>query len=232
MSVRVYFIGVCTHICRHPAFTPWLEVPHRVVLLAARTEQKVGECRIPPHESKLIINHEKPIDIGRGVTVSIGSGVERVEYDESYPKLVPRLLDLYPGLLPAPHIVQDRDHNFADAYVDITRGKLRPVCAYNARAVEWEIDDPSPVLTLRWWSRWDEPEKRPLASGSTICVVHTASGANEDDHRCHFLLHHGIAGPLLELPVPDLKNCTGEQVPSLCLRFNSLGPGCSDSNYP
>lgn len=238
MTIRVYFVGVCTHIKRDHKLTPWLDVPHRVVMIQAREGRKDIEGHpIPPHITTIEFDGQE-IEL-QSMTVSVVTSDMRpphVRYDkDSYPH-VPKLRDYAPeDLTPDPDVVQNRDASYADVYFDVDRGTFRGCCAHKSAAVELtiEVDDPTPILRLTPWCDRLQRIDYPLTPDSIICVRHIAQAAEDEKEdekeKDHFLLHSGIAGRLRYFPVPGHISCEGQI--EHCLP-NSLGPGCSDSSYP
>lgn len=247
MSVTVVFEGICTHVKKRKPQTPWLPVPHRVVLANARNPG----FGIPDHVGTLHI--EKKYVLG---TPERRRYLERVPGEPYVWKILGAALSIpcrdkleYPNedcMLPMPHVEGfgvDEDlltgktatAKTVDAFFDITAGTFSFCCfgdAYGATLTLGETG-PEPVLVIKPFSRLQRELRIRLTPNAVVEVRHTAGECSIDD-RHHFLLHYLIGRKIPKVNLDELTPCRERKTCGPCLKGEvlSLGVGCSSSGYP
>jgi hypothetical protein len=232
MAITVHFIGVCTHL--RDRDVPDLPVPHRVFMAHARTEQDYGSGKVPAHVTTLEIRPPgEPAETWdltgvrvRVVTSSTGS----VSYTNSWGTCMPRLSGHGRVTCSADAAVVVRGtRDVADAYFDVSAGTFEAVCHGKATGAKLTIDGTGPRLIVNGLTEDLPTMTRPLADGTELRVSHTdPTCAGEDKH--HFSMHYLIGG---KSRIPAGKKV--HEVDCTCASDEaivSLGPGCSNSEYP
>ena len=252
MSVTVYFEGICTHVRKDEEKTPWLEVPHRVVLANAR-QSKHDRPDIPDHEGTLYVDADSvqtplpedtpylKLKVGApgghtwniyGATVSIPSADDPLEY--CGPACMPPLAGV-PDFVPDKRYL-DSDQATADTvdfFFDIEKGELRDCCFGDAYGAKLHLTKAGadPSIVIRPFGRGPESRIR-LKPKAKVVVRHTAARCTDDDLH-HYLLHYLIGGSKLPKTTTYVLAPCRKPCPS-CMPGDvvSLGVGCSSSNFP
>lgn len=248
MSVTVVFEGICTHVRKDEKLTPWLDVPHRVVLANARKPgfgipDHVGTLHIDENDLAIVPKKRDYLEplVGKkyawkilGAALSIPS---RGTPDYPNPEC---MLHMPPvrGFAPLRKLVSGEKVTASevDAFFDITAGTFINCCfgeAYGATLTIEETEG-NPRLVVKPFDREKPDLDIYLNPGATVTVRHTAEECTIDD-RHHFLLHYLIGGAIPKgVPLDKLVPCGKAKGCVPCPKDDtvSLGIGCSSSGYP
>lgn len=221
MAIHFRFYGICTHLRKTGTD------PHRVVLVNGNrdfTHPKLKD--IPRHEAKLVIGNGAPETL-RGVALRIRT-VAPLDYT-GWTGVLPRA-DV-PSL--SDEVVKNENPAEAAAYVDIEGGTFSICCLKKAMVTTVTVNAAQVTFERRDFgsSEW---QKMELQDGMTIVISNASAGTHTEDRR-HFHLHYLVGGkagvdkakePGKECKsLPECPNAgAGDSV--------SLGPGCSNSEYP
>jgi hypothetical protein len=235
MTIKVQFIGICTH---HHELGP--SPQHRVVLVRADNGAYLNGNCIAPHIPKLRIDpkHVDRIEgfpyglepMGeaglwriRGVLFelegAVGSSVVR---DPSFSD-VPRLQtdSARPN---ASHEVIHREE--AACYFDLTAGTIKTIdTGHDAIATEVTVEtDADPALRVTcFWNR--AVSRFRLKQDAVVTIEHT--GYQLGDLDADFLLHFRILETVpADAKIPPEKKTQRNKVPG------DISIGCSNSQYP
>lgn len=234
-TLTVNFVGICTH------FSQNVPVPHRVVLVNATAAPTVMGVPIPPHFPTISIASSGAFPL-TGVSISVQNPAATPV--GPLPSDVANLTSLMSPIetlaVLSPQLVLDQISQFAACYFDIATGTFSTFNSNGNLAVRLVMDtvatpespNGDPLLLFTPF-----PNAPPLAtgltspmllaSGTTITVSNEAPPADETGPgsapSSHFLLHYLTATQMPGAPqVPPM--------PSLII--DSVGGGCSNSNYP
>ena len=245
MSIRVEFIGVCTHIMRKPEKgTGNLHVPHRVVLVNARKEVHFdGTGTVPAHEAKLrirglrggqeILGLERTWTTWRihsaMLTIAPVREDAKVEYTRNWN--LPRIENLHPKKLVETTLGPGGDPEVMVACFDVKDGIFEPVCHDKAHGAVLTVNAGSnPRLVISPLGTPGIDTSLELNEDAEIQLLHIAT-EHKHDHANHFYLHYLIAGKQLPPDAQPFKDECGGGGPTLSGPI-SLGPDCSNSSYP
>ena len=261
-SITVHFSGVCTHIVKQPEtpWLPTPHRVLLVNAIAGRAIPD-GGVTIPPHEPLITIDPAQLVhpDSAKdfaapflpvyedepgtwtllGVNLTIANPTGPYARDWRYLCGIPKLTTLDPmlGLLSGDFVVGSRVNNTA-AYFDVTSGGFTAFLtsdgAAAATAVITTVDD-NPQLVA---TSFDTLEQRRLIfnDGATIVVSNEEPKptSNDDDFLLNYLIARNLSAT--KPPIPPQSECllgvgvpNGAKVPRSAF---SIGPGCSNSNYP
>lgn len=230
-TLTIYYYGICTHLWQSDS-----SGPHRTVVVNARG----GDGRIAPHFPRLsikaddIISGEPPqLD---GVTITVRDRNPKQRYHPSYERCIPRLIqftkmriDLDPDAIDGLHPARTAGLIVAHGG-DWRAGRDEMGAATAYVTIETETEHP----TLRV-EQPDEiaPYDVVLRSGAVVLVSNTGLlGRGRDDEDYDFLLHFRVAKSTpTDASWPTEKDLHCEKLP-LSGISNTVGPGCSNSNYP
>lgn len=232
--VTVRFVGVCTHISR--ASLLGLPAQQRVVLVNARQGKLVRDTPIPAHAPGLRIG---PVEIEfHGCTLRLvtenSSSIPLIITD-TFHKL-PNLTELVGDLTtlgePSAEVVLDANPEHSSCYFDIDFGMLSACVDTNGAAVATLVVESAHAISLeiaKWdGSGTDVVELLPDAI-VWIANIDPPEITNQYPYR-DFLLHYLTAAMMPAVPqIPqsfDLPECSFAQL------FDTVGAGCSNSNYP
>lgn len=232
-QLTIYFYGVCTHFNRAKSVTA---LPHRVVLVEASKGARIHKKRIPPHEAVLCAGRvREPLT---GATVTVENVTSPLAYDSSYGNCIPSLSVLTPEPLAANlDVTMAEDRTRAAAHVDIHGGTF-----YGGTT---RLPDGSPGAATAWvvmQTATDRPtliidpfgpedgKRIELENDAKVLIAHV--GVEGRDSEYDFLLHLKIAKKMPRtMRVPGASRCPPVDVP-YCDDVTTVGPGCSNSNYP
>jgi hypothetical protein len=243
-NVTVHFVGICTHfsqatllrVSQSPSSTPLPK--HRVVLVNATDGLVVHETRIPPHIPMLAFGEEQIALSGCTVrlrTESASLPLEPTFADSFYalPNLTRLMRSLQAFGDPSAEVVLDQDPKQTACYFDIDFGTLSACLDQNGAAVATlEVTSPDPIMLEV--TPWDPPSSgtsHRLPSGTVVWVVNTDEpGIASNYPFVDFLLHYMTARTMPHTPqVPHallLERCPFDHP------YQTVGAGCSNSNYP
>ncbi|MEA2489802.1 MAG: hypothetical protein QOH21_1594 [Acidobacteriota bacterium] len=232
MAITVHFIGVCTHLRKKDV--PGLPVPHRVFVAHARTAQDFGSGTVPAHVATLEIRPPgAPVETWdlTGVRVRVvTSAGGAVSYGGSWGKCMPSLSGH--GRVKCtvdPNVVVRGTPDLADAYFDVAAGTFEAVCHGDATGAKLTIDGTAPRLLFSGLTDESPTMTRVLADGTELRLAHTEPTCTGDDNH-HFSMHYLVGG--------KAKIPTGKKTHDVKCKCEpdgdmvSLGPGCSNSEYP
>jgi hypothetical protein len=234
-QLTLYFVGAVTHFPQQPGSNE----PHRAVLHNARDGKKIGGHDIHPHWPRMVVSPPpaEPLPELDGVTIAV-RGVTSGPLDYSRYRCVPSVRDF-----------TDTDFEIDDevrrggscdktaAHVELERGTFRGGLTkwgedQRGVAVAWVelATAATPTLELR---RYGSPRTETLTLPDEAQVVFENLGREHGDDSDHdFLLHFLIAKAVPKnARYPKALLCADEvilpYVPNV-----TVGPGCSNSNYP
>jgi hypothetical protein len=229
-TLRVFFIGVCTHLWE---FTS-RETEHRVVLINASRGDEINGKTIHAHHAWLLLpGRERPERVplpGVRLTVPNASDPD-VTYDSSYFRCIPRVTTYAANLPPlSKAVVNGRDPALAAAYFDAA-GRFSGGVDDHGASIAWlDVETTGdPVLRIEGF-RDNSFQERILRDGDSIQIENLGPGSTGDsDHD--FLLNFKIAQSIpTDAGWPKTAmSCHAAEVP---FPYNTVGPGCSNSNYP
>jgi hypothetical protein len=233
--VTVHFVGICTHISQ--STLPELPATQRVVLVNARDGYEVHAVPIPRHLPVLQIEPAEPIELPGCTMRLVTSAAVPFTADPTFDAL-PNLRQLVQGLTalsaPSAEVVLDRNAQRSACYFDIDFGTLSACLDHNGAAVA-TLDAKSPEPIWLEIARWDgsDTEVIELPDGTVVWVAN-ADPDPDSKGVAHpfvdFLLHYATAATMPHTPqVPQ------SMMPSQCAfkhHFQTVGAGCSNSNYP
>jgi len=247
-TIKIYFIGICTHIRVSEALTPGLQ--HRVVLVNGREPRRINGSLIEPHvpilrvrPSDLMVNGqpaktELPCILEwdlRGTRVDVVNAIGGLQYDATYDCCIPHLLKLTPDLPPpSKEVILGADPTKAACYFDVSSGVFG--AGYVAQGAATAVltvttTDEVPILRIRRFHEETEQEFH-LADGAEIALCNVGLENVEDDND--FLLHYETAES-----IPPNAGVPSEVAPC-CRKLTShiipgglaVGPQCSNSDFP
>jgi hypothetical protein len=227
-TVKINFYGICTHLLKQPEMPP-----HRVVLVNGEkpfTHAKLTSISL--HYATIKVQGEaggeQPL---AGVSVSIdpvppGEKPDYTEWEGRLPKLK------IPGGKLDPRVVREEVAFKSAAYVDIPFGKWSTRCVQGAvvSVVTFEDLPAGTKLVLRRFGESVPYQEIDLSGDRTIDIV---NASRPDDDR-HFHLHFIVGGTAgIEAATGPDKVCNdGWSEDPVSSGYVSLGPGCSNSEYP
>jgi hypothetical protein len=241
--VTVRFIGICTHfsqatLSRVSQSTSSTPLPkQRVVLVNATEGLVVHETRIPPHIPMLAFGEEQialpGCTVGLRTDSSASLPLELTETFDALPNLTQLMRSLPAFGEPSAEVVLDQDPKRSACYFDIDFGTLSACQDRNGAAVATlEVESPDPItLEITPWDPSIPGMSHPLSSGMVVWVVNIDDpGIFSTYPFVDFLLHYMTARTMPHTPqVPHaflLPRCPFDHP------YQTVGAGCSNSNYP
>jgi hypothetical protein len=225
--VTIYFVGVCVHL-RDKVVEG---VDHRVVLINASREEKIHQYAIDPHLAKLRIGTVgTPAPDGALLTIP-NAVLNAVEYDSTF-DCIPRLADYADTLPPlSDAMVRGKDKTLAAAYFDAAGKFYAEATSGGAAIARLEVaTDGPPVLQITPFESAAFPEQTVTLPNVCSIDIVNIGGPESTEHDYDFLLNFKIFER-----IPDKAWWPTEK--RACPRFlrldyGTIGPGCSNSNYP
>ena len=248
-KVTIEFHGVCVHVRRAPmgAELP-AGVDHRVVVIDGRQGRNVNGHAIAPHVPRVEVYDERPeegtpqsawfyLDKQRLRIDGAPDGQPAVLDSDRFRCAVPPLLEFFPTLSLASRVIVDGEE--AAGFFDLSGGtihaELRHVCA-GVAVFESPVEDHA---TLQSWSMGGTLVGQiPLSGDAWIIVSNVGgiAGGNADpshDGNADFLLNYLVSGTIPDdasFPT-ECRHCP-PLAPTMTFPFHSIGPGCSNTQYP
>ncbi|HEY0140635.1 MAG TPA: hypothetical protein VGF48_07055 [Thermoanaerobaculia bacterium] len=227
MAIRFRFYGICTHLRKMGSD------PHRVVLVNGNRDFSHPKLKdIPRHEAKLVVgngNGNGGPETLRGVALRIRTSAP-LDYS-GWTGVLPRV-DV-PSL--SDEVVKNENAGEAAAYVDIEGGAFSLCCLKKAMVTTVTLDAAQVTFERRDFgsSAWHAVD---VEDDMTIEIINASAGTHTEDRR-HFHLHYLVGGAAgVDQAKEPGKEC--KELPD-CPRSGagargpiSLGPGCSNSEYP
>lgn len=224
-KVTIRFLGICSHV-RTGKFK------HRVVLVNGdkdfnRPDTPPKLRGIPPHIARVTeMQGQSRMLTGVQLGIRTDEGPQPVD-DHAWRNRLPRVhvngIDL--------DVIDGEDPSQTAAYIDIDRGRLSICCHQGAFVSVLTLDNvTNPRLTLRCFGQ-NDVEEWPLEDGAEVHIDNASQHQYEDEK--HFNLHYLIGGMsrVGQAGPPD-RSCTSSDPKCAIPPFASLGPGCSNSDYP
>jgi hypothetical protein len=235
-SVTVHFVGICTHISQKTL--PALPARQRVVLVNARHGHLVRETAITPHLPGLQIGDVQRELNGCTMRLVTSSAGLPLSFAESFGKL-PNLTELVQALTtlgePSPAVVLDANAEHSSCYFDIDFGTLSAcVDKQGAAVVTLEVESVEPIsLEIATWDG-SPPEVIELPNGTVVWVGNVDQPAAAVEYPLRdFLLHYLTAAKMPHAPqVPQVPPADALTQCPFVHPFQTVGAGCSNSNYP
>jgi hypothetical protein len=224
-KLNVYFVGVCVHLRNSVK-----GVPHRVVLINASKGDHIHDLPIDPHFAGLNIGvPDTPRPDGALFTIP-NAVSEAVDYDSSFERCIPRLADYSSSPLPplSDAMTRGKDKALAAAYFDAA-GKFSAEVTHGGASVAKLVVETngSPILRIAPFDG-ASPEDVNLPDDATIEIANiVGSEATENDHD--FLLNFKI---LEKIPDDASWPTEGKECQRSNRAYTTIGPGCSNTNYP
>jgi hypothetical protein len=210
-------------------------VPHRVVLVNAGRDRLVNGRLVRKHQAMLRIRGDKdpvPLD---GVTIAVNAVNSLLEYDPSFWHCIPRLRSYSGSDLPplSAQMVALGNRDLVSAYFDahgtFSAGRNKQGAAIAILKVATVC---RPTLTLTSFT--GKTTDRVLPDDSTIRIENIDSGdAVGHDFLLHYKLFvhvpHDVDWPRDTSGCQEIQDTelSGPSEPPI-----TVGPGCSNSNYP
>lgn len=250
-TITIYFIGICTHMREVVSALPGLR--HRTVLVNGRVPREINGNPVPSHVPRLCIAPSDLMVNGvgakdtcpegllewdlRGARVEIANAVgEEVHYEDSYDCCIPHLAVLTPDLPPpSKEVVLAGDPDKASCYFDASSGVFSAGYVANGAAtavLKVETRD-MPIVRVHKFGGADTDEFR-LRDGAEIALTNVGAELGEDDSN-DFLLHYETAQSIpANAGIPmNIAPCCKKLAPSYVINPKlSVGPGCSNSDFP
>ena len=233
-TLTIYFVGICSHLWQND---PDSAEPHRAVLVNAREGHP--DRGIEPHHPLLrvrpedIVSGEVP-DL-TGVTLTVRDRDARPHYSPAYQTCIPHLVHYTEELVEIdPDVTLGRDATRAAAYVDVHGGHWHAGVDKGGAAVAYvtiQTDTTDVALSIKAFDDELIPDL-VLKHDTTIQVENVGSGDDDNDHDflLHFLIMNRIPG---DAWWPEEGDLTCDPLPTLPWPTRgTVGPGCSNSNYP
>jgi hypothetical protein len=234
-TLTIYFVGICSHLRQDDTDAAQ---PHRTVLVNAR--EGLPDRGIEPHFPFM---HVRPEDIISGevpdltgVTITIHDRNPKANYSPAYQTCIPHLMSFTEELVEInPDVTLGRDAVRAAAYVDIQGGLWQAGVDKGGAAVAYvtiQTDTENVALSIKTFD--DEPfPDLVLENNTTIQLENVGSGTDDNDHDflLHFLIMSRIPG---DAWWPEEGDLTCQPLPNSLPwpTRGTVGPGCSNSNYP
>lgn len=251
MDLRVYFLGICTHMEWHDTVPRYMD---RVVLYNATAGDEIDGQPIQSHVPTLriavrdIIGQKSLVLPGTsggivewrldGVRVRIENATDPVDRDATFFTCIPSLSKLVPDIgVPSKAAVDDGVRELAACIFDVTGGTLYGRANKQSAAFGFleTATDGDPVISITPFDDpTGEPGKLTLRPGAEISLSNV--GATEKhDSAYDFYLHYRLAGRMPEHPrLPDPPTTCIVPAPGHTWPpgFQSVDVGCSNSIYP
>lgn len=253
VTVTVNFIGICTNISRERL--PELPVPHRIVLVNASQGSKgtpYERFRIGPHEAAIAFGRAKAVPL-KGCKLTLAAGASLRSGPQLAPDFyrIPNLTTLFrngevfgPRLsAPSREVVIDGKPARAACYFDVAVGTLTSQKTdLDAVFTSLTATGPEFVLEASAFEGGSLPEglseSTVLTQDTTIWIGNTDTA---DKGPTDFILHYLTAqDPPADPRIPDMATPAAlvserpkpARIPRLHPTWNTVGAGCSNSNYP
>ena len=231
-EITVEFIGVCTHIQRTEYLAP-IPVPHRVVMInsdalgtVARHNTRVEVC-----EGDLVL-HRYDLD---GHAVSIDGALDgTLTYDQHYLCAVPLLLreGFAESMTLSPHVIDSPDRALMAGLLDLPNGsftaKMRPDGAAVGIATV-QIEGPRRI-SIRQFGASEIVLELDVPPGADVVFTNSANPGEDDE--IDFALNFLIAEPVPDITRMNSHRPCKQILPHTRHGWQSIGPGCSNTNFP
>jgi hypothetical protein len=234
-TVTIYFAGICTHLWQEDPASPH---PHRTVLVNAREGHPDRD--IQPHFPLLrvhpedIISGEVP-DLA-GVTITVHDSDAKPDYSDEYRTCIPHLVRYTEEDVEInPQVTVGRDPARTAAHIDIHGGHWCAGVDKEGAAVAYvtiETDTENVALSIKPFD--DELFPDLVIRNNAEIQIENIGRGTDDDQDHDFLLHFLI---MSHIPAdawwPEEGDLTCKPLPRpLPWDEGTIGPGCSNSNYP
>lgn len=227
ITVKIFFYGICTHLVGMEG----IPVPHRVIVLNADKVFPHPRLKdIPRHYAWMRLpSGNTPLD---GVVLRIDDpsptvGPNYDEWENRLPKvnLTVRKLD--------PNVVSNEDALKTAAYFDIDRGAFSLCCHEKAFVTVVTMTDlTAPRLMQRRFRDETETCVATFTEDTSLFIFNASRDATTEDWH-HFRLHYVIGGARgMDVSSDPATWCQGTPCGPVHPAPISLGPGCSNSEYP
>ncbi len=228
-ELTVYFIGICTHL-QWPMGPD--ATPHRVILI--NSDAQTGATPVAKHHTRVEIWNGDVLRQWRelnGAAVSIVGALDgTVTYDGHYHCAIPRLLrDGFAESMTLSRQVTDApDASLVSGLIDLPNARFTaeklPHGAVLAKAT---VQAKKPTrISIHLFD--GHSEILPVEDGDYVVFKNTAAPHQdgEEDFDLHFLIADPV--PVIRQNVPR-RVC---DIPMHPLPMQSIGPGCSNTNFP
>jgi hypothetical protein len=253
VTVTVHFIGICTNISK--SRLPELPAAHRIVLVNASKGSRdtvYAQHPIGPHTASIAFDGRTPMPL-KGCTLTLTHGAAGMR---GAPQLapdfhrLPNLTALFDGAergrqlsVPSREVVIEGKPDRAACYFDVQIGTLTAQTnELGSISTTLTATGPHFLLEARPFEGGSLPEglheTTVLTEDTTIVIGNTDTA---DKSPVDFILHYLTAqDPPVHPPIPDMSGLAfvvsdkPERVdfPDRFPPRNTVGAGCSNSNYP
>jgi hypothetical protein len=248
-TIKIFFVGICTHMRFPESELPGYQ--RRVVLVNGRIPRVINETPIPSHNPTLRVSARDLVLNGAsakaqadhviewdlmGAHLSVANGIGELTYDDTFECCIPHLKKLthdLPG--PSAEVVLGADPQRASCYFDITHGTFSAGYIANGAStavLNMTTKDDEPVLQIRKFHE-TTIEELHLRSGAEIAFMNVGTETGDDDND--FLLHYETAEyvPANAAVPTSIAPCCQKLPPTNVIPGGlSVGPGCSNSDFP
>lgn len=237
--VTIQFHGVCVHVRRTQEVHLPDGVVHRVVLIDGRHERKVDEHTIAPHIARVEIYGQSPEKGGIPLVsreldrqhLWIDGAAEGIPAPHAaFHCAVPSLRARLPGLVIDPRVIVEGVE--AVGLFDLSGGTITAEIRHEGAGVAIFNSPASDGAALRIQSFAGGPAESIKLPDTAWIVVSNVGGGSGEDHDADFLLNYLVSGfiprhaPILKGPLPCPLTHRKVAPPF------SIGPGCSNTQYP
>jgi hypothetical protein len=228
-EITAYFIGICTHL-QWPMGPD--STPHRAILINSDAQTAVTPAA--PHHARVEIWKGNLLLQRRdlnGAAVSIVGALDgTVTYDEHYRCAIPRLLldGFAESMTLSRRVRQTPDAALVSGLIDLPNARFTAEKLPHGAVVAKATVQVRERVLISIQSFAGESEILEVEDGAFVLFRNTA--APNQDHDDDFDLHFLIADP-----VPVVRRNVVRRVcniPMHPLPMQSIGPGCSNTNFP
>ncbi len=230
-EITVEFVGICTHLqFGKGLFT----TQHRVVLINSEAQRIVAR-----HHPRVEIRQGQHVlfrhDLN-GAAVSIDGALDgELTYDFHYNCALPRLLmeRFTDSTNLSPRVKESPDASLVSGLIDLPNASFTAQMREDGAAVgvaTVQIEGPRQISIQSFAGAAQIIDERiPVPEGAEVVFSNHAEGSDDDhDFHLNFLIFE---------PVPDVKRNVMRRVcpgilPHKRHGFGSIGPGCSNTNFP
>jgi hypothetical protein len=222
-TATVYFVGICSHLSHGSSGIR----PHRVVLINASRDRLVNGLLVPKHTARVRLDDSDEPIVLNGATLRLNAVSAGVQYDPTFEPNIPRLSNYsHEPLAPLSSAMASwANADLVSAYFDVAGTLFGAHTSSGAAAAKLVVETVDvPLLTITTFAG----ERQEIPVGERPFFVENVDvGPVVDDHD--FLLQYKM---LMRVPAdadwPHEPFTGGEPIPGPI----TVGPGCSNSNYP
>jgi hypothetical protein len=233
-TLTIYFVGICSHL--RPD-SPESTDPHRAVLVNAREGHPPRG--IQPHHPRLLVRSEDiitgTIPPLTGVTITVRDRDAKPNYSEEFGRCIPHLMSYTQELVEVnPDVTVERNPARTAGFIDVHGGIWNAGVDEKGAAVAYvkiQTDTEDVALNIK---PFDDSMVHDLVLKDNAEIQVENTGRSFGDHDHDFLLHFLIMNRIpADARWPEQGDLTCQALPRpLPWDGGTIGPGCSNSNYP